>query len=142
MPLLVFRLVQAFGKVKVFVNLRSLQPLFTKLAKSHISTQFFVRPFSINCRELSHGSCTITLQVVSLIRRSSKEQHGTENNTSWLSTCREVIRAWLLKIQHGKPCHTFAKLDARVFVLGWYTYFKTAQVLFFLFSFEKRGSKL
>ena len=31
--------------------------------------------------------------------------------SSWLSTCSQVIRPWLLKIQHGKPCHTFAKLD-------------------------------
>ena len=53
----------------------------------------------------------MTLQVVSLIRRSSRKQHRTENNRSWLSTCSQVIRPWLLKIQHGKPCHTFAKLD-------------------------------
>ena len=52
----------------------------------------------------------MTLQV-SLIRRSSRKQHGTENSKSWLSTCSQVIRPWLLKIQHGKPCHTFAKLD-------------------------------
>ena len=51
-------------------NFRPLQPLFTKLTKSHISTQFFVE----------------------------------------------------------------------VFVLGWYTYFETAEVLFSLFS-EKRGVK-
>ena len=51
-------------------TLRSLQPLFMKLAKSHISSQFFVR----------------------------------------------------------------------VFVLGWYTYFKTAQVLFSL-SFREKGVK-
>ena len=53
----------------------------------------------------------MTLQVVSLIRRSSRKQHGTENNRSWLSTCSQVIRPWVLKIQLDKPCHTFAKLD-------------------------------
>ena len=25
-----------------------------------------------------------------------------------------MIRPWLLKIQHGKPCHTFANLDVQV----------------------------
>ena len=53
----------------------------------------------------------MTLQVVSLIRPSKSKQHGTKNNRSWLSTCSQVIKPWLLKI-HGKPCHTFAKLDA------------------------------
>ena len=57
----------------------------------------------------------MTLQVVSLFKRSSRKQHGTENNRSWLSTCSQVIRPWLLKIQHGKPCHTFAKLDVSFF---------------------------
>ena len=54
---------------------------------------------------------TMTLQVASLIRRSSRKQHGTENNRSWLSTCSQVIRSWRLKVQHGKPCHTLKKLD-------------------------------
>ena len=49
--------------------------------------------------------------MASLIRRSSKKRHGTENNRSWLSTCSQVIRPWHLKVQHGKPCHTFKKLD-------------------------------
>ena len=55
--------------------------------------------------------------MVSLIRQSSRKQHGTENNRSWLSTCSQVIRPWLLKIQHGKPCHTFAKLDVNILLL-------------------------
>ena len=38
-------------------------------------------------------------------------QHGTENNRLWLSTCSQVIRPWHLKVQHGKRCHTFKKLD-------------------------------
>ena len=54
---------------------------------------------------------TMTLEVASLIRRSSRKQHGTENNRSWLSTCSQVIRPWHLKVQHGMPCHTFKKLD-------------------------------
>ena len=49
-----------------------------------------------------------------MIRRSSRKQHGTENNRSWLSTCSQVIRPWHLKVQHGKPCHTFKKLDVIV----------------------------
>ena len=53
----------------------------------------------------------MTLQVASLIRRSSRKQHGTENNRPWLSTCSQVMRPWRLKVQHGKPCHTFKKLD-------------------------------
>ena len=53
----------------------------------------------------------MTLQVASLIRRSSRKQHGTENNRSYLSTCSQVIRPWHLKVQHGKPRHTFKKLD-------------------------------
>ena len=56
----------------------------------------------------------MTLQVASLIRRSSRKQHGTENNRSWLSTCSQVIRPWRLKVQHGKPCHTFKKLDVYI----------------------------
>ena len=60
----------------------------------------------------------MTSQVASLIRRSSRKQHGTENNRSWLSTCSQVIRPWHLKIQHGKPCHTFKKLDVLEF-FGW-----------------------
>ena len=60
----------------------------------------------------------MTLQMVSLIRPSSRKQHGIENNRSWLSTCSQVIRPWLLKIQHGKPCHRFAKLDVYKFVGG------------------------
>ena len=60
----------------------------------------------------------MTLQVASLIRRSSWKQHGTENNRSWLSTCSQVIRPWRLKVQHGKPCHTFKKLDVIVQVGG------------------------
>ena len=54
---------------------------------------------------------TMTLQVVSLIRLSSRKQHGAENNRSWLSTCSQVIRPWHLKVQHGKPWYTFKKLD-------------------------------
>ena len=54
---------------------------------------------------------TMTSQVASLIRRSSRKQHGTENNRSWLSTCSQVIRPWHLKVQHSKPRHTFKKLD-------------------------------
>ena len=53
----------------------------------------------------------MTLQVASLIRPSSRKQHGAENNRSLLSTCSQVIRPWHLKVQHGKPCHTFKKLD-------------------------------
>ena len=53
----------------------------------------------------------MTLQVAFLIRRSSRKQHGTENNRSWLSTCSQVVRPWHLKVQHVKPCHTFKKLD-------------------------------
>ena len=49
--------------------------------------------------------------MASLIRRFSRKQHGTENNRSWLSTCSQVIRPWHLKVQHGKPRHTFKKLD-------------------------------
>ena len=26
-------------------------------------------------------------------------------------SCSQVIKLWLLKIQHGKPCHIFAKID-------------------------------
>ena len=54
---------------------------------------------------------TMTLQVASLIRRSRRKRHRTENNRSWLSTCSQVIRPWHLKVQHAKPCHTFKKLD-------------------------------
>ena len=56
----------------------------------------------------------MTLQVASLIRRSNRKQQGTENNRSWLSTCSQVIRPWHLKVQHGKPRHTFKKLDVSV----------------------------
>ena len=41
---------------------------------------------------------TMTLQVVSLSRQSKSEQNWTENNRSWLSTCGQVIKPWLLKI--------------------------------------------
>ena len=58
---------------------------------------------------------TMTLQVVSFLRPSSRKQRGTENNRSWMSTCSQVIRPWLLKVEHGKPCHTFAKLDVKRF---------------------------
>ena len=58
---------------------------------------------------------TMTLQVVSLIRPSKSKQHGTKNNRLWLSTCSQVIKPWLLQIQHGKPCHTFAELGVEVF---------------------------
>ena len=53
----------------------------------------------------------MTLRVVSLIRPSRSKQHGAGGNRSWLSTCRRVIKPWLLKIKHGKRCNTFAKLD-------------------------------
>ena len=53
----------------------------------------------------------MTLQVVSLIRPSKNKQQGTQNNRSWLSTCSQVNKPWLMKIQHGKPCHTLLKLD-------------------------------
>ena len=71
-------------------------------------------PFSMKCREPSHGvtrDCkwsTMTLQVVSL---SKSKQHRTENNRSWLTTRSQVIKPWLLKIHHDKSCHTFMKPD-------------------------------
>ena len=30
-----------------------------------------------------------------------------------MADCSQVIRPWLLKIQNGKPCHTFEKLDVK-----------------------------
>ena len=51
------------------------------------------------------------IESVSLTRPSKSKQHRTENNKLWLSTCCQLIKPWLLKIQQGEPCHTLAKLD-------------------------------
>ena len=80
--------------------------IFDKVPRTFTWFVYWRHGVTCDCKWL-----TMTLQVVSLFKRSSRKQHGTQNNRSWLSTCSQVIRPWLLKIQHGKPCHTFAKLD-------------------------------
>ena len=93
---------------------------------------YCIHQFLIKFREPSHGSCTDAmvyhviasdqlwhLQMVSLTRPSKSKQHRTENNRSWLSTCSQVIKPWLLKIQHGKPCHTLSKLDVSLSMMMW-----------------------
>ena len=52
-----------------------------------------------------------SLQLVSLSRLSKSKQHRNENDRLRLSTCGQVIKPWLLEIQHGKGCHTLAELD-------------------------------
>ena len=84
------------------------------------------------------------LHAVSLITSSKSKQDGTENNRSWLSTCSQVIKPWLLTIfaWQAMPrfCWMYKKDVCLVCLLHWLAEFRVQCCFQFLTENARHSS--